>query len=452
MHGVLGGGDVGGVHEGGLALHVVVLGHVFRESRVVGVVPVRIEGLGPPREVALDHRTVPKEIVRDGPLQPLVVPADQAEVVGRREEVLPLLVHLQLVLPGVVLLLFRDHVAEVVLEGLQLLPGHQSGDLLVLSRGLLHVEEGRQPVGRGVDVGVLVLGAVEVDAYQVEGVHELLAARVGAVVAVGPLVLVDHESPFRGSFRVGPPVVVSGGHIYAVQEGLDGLGDGIAAAEGADDSGLLGGVFLLGSRLALGDLDGAGVHRPLDDVAPVGVCGQHPVGVQRIAFPDLEDVLPVTRAGGPVHEAGRLVGRAVEHVDADVVGHPPGDRDVLLRGDLPGERDHQPVAGCRGRVAVGAVDAPGRAVEHVADGAQGGGFAVVDVEGDEGPGADGVGLALPSHDDASDEAADVLGLAPGGLVHGLVFCHGLLGPLALRETVHQGAPRGALLLPVLADP
>ena len=291
------------------------------------------------------------------------------------------------------------------------------------------------------------------DPNEVEGVDGLLAAGVGAVVAEEELVIVvDDSAPGGRALRIGPAVRLVGGDVHVREEGVDGLRHGVGPAEGSDDSRLRGGVLLLGARLAVDHLGDPLAYRPLDRVAPVGVGGEDPVGVGGLSLAGGEDVVHVGGRGWPVHEPGGLVGGVVEEVDADVVGDPTGDGDVLVRGDLPGERDHQPVAGLLGRVAVGGVEAPGGAGQHVLHEADGAPLAEVDVEGDEGAGGDGVGLAGASRHGAADEAADVLDLPLGGLGHGLVLGRGLPRVLTLREPSDQPFPGGGLVLPVTGRP
>ena len=443
---VLGEDVVGLVHQGGLAgQSSVVLVYVLDQAVVVVVVPLRVQSHRPPGQVPLEDGPPGEEVVGHGTLDAPVVAEDETEVGREREELLPLVVGLQVVLPALVFLPGHVHAVEVLDH-----VAHQDAvHLPVLPRGLLHVEEGRQPVGRRVDVCVLVLGPVEVEAHQVEGVDELLAAGVGPVVGVQPLVLVDDGAAFRGALRIRPAVRVAGGDVHLREEGRDGLRDRVGPAEGADDATLLDRILLPGAGLPGDGLRHPLADGPLERVAPVGVGVQDTVCIGRFALPGLVDEVHVGRRRGPVHEAGRLVGGVVEEVDADVVGEPPGDGDVFVRGHLPGERHYDAVARFAWRVAVGGVEAPGGAVQHLPDGLDGGGCAEVDVEGDEGAGGDGVSLApAPVADGAADEAADVLDLALGRLRHRPVFGRGLAGVLAFGEPCGQLLPRGGLVGPL----
>ena len=146
----------------------------------------------------------------------------------------------------------------------------------------------------------------------------------------------------------------------------------------------------------------------------------------------------------------RLVGGVVEGVDADGVGDAPRDGRVLLGADVPVQRHDEPVARLVRGVAVRGVQAPGVAVQHVADGLDGVGQGVVDVEGHEAPERHRLGLAGPP-DPAADEAADVLDAGALVLGHGAVLGAGLPGALACGELAHQVCPAHLPRLPVLAE-
>ena len=145
-----------------------------------------------------------------------------------------------------------------------------------------------------------------------------------------------------------------------------------------------------------------------------------------------------------------LVGRVVEGVDADVLRDAPGDGQVLLRRDVPVQRDDQPVAWGLRAVAVGGVEAPGVPVQQLAGGLQGVLPGVVYVEGHEAPGRHGVSLA-GALDVAAHEAADVLGPGLQVFAHGLVLLGCLAGLLAVAELPREVLPRDAPGRPVLAE-
>ena len=203
-----------------------------------------------------------------------------------------------------------------------------AGDVLELGRDvgqllLAHLGQVRGPGLHGLERGraasgvlaALVLVSEAVEAHQVEGVAQLPACGVGSVVGVGEqAVVVDDEAAGGLAGGVGVARVVD--PLVGGDELLDGLGDGVGAAERAYDAALVPGVGLavaavpgVGAQLARG-------RGPCAGVRPVLVGGQDLVGVEEAALVVLMHVLPVGAGGRPVHEPVGLVGGVVEGVHA----------------------------------------------------------------------------------------------------------------------------------------
>ena len=450
-------GEVVRVQQGLLACELVVAADVVDEAVVVAVVPERIPLVsGPPWQLPADAVASSEGVTPDLVLEPRVVADDESEVVRRGKEVAAPLVHLQLLRPlevrlrlALSALLCLRRLGKFVGQLLHAFPGSLSGGALVLAGVCLHGHEARDLVDRrGVEVGALVQIGEQVQADHVEGVAELAAARVGAVVGVRPGVLVCHHAAEGRAVLVGPAVLLCGLCVDSGQEGLDGLGDAVGAAEGADDARLGAWVLLLRSAA---DWVVHFVHGPLGHVAPVGIGGEECVGVSGFAFSCQSDELGVPGSRGPVHEAARLVGARVEQCEAYVVREPSRDRAVLVRCDLSAEGYDEAVARLLRAVAVGAVEAPGSAGEHVGHDVRGAGCTVVDVQRHEGASFDLCGLASRAPEGTAHEASDVLDAAPLGLGHGLVLGGRLSCALHLGELGAQLLPCYLPLLPLCLE-
>ena len=423
------------------------VGVLLQEHPEVGVV-----GVGPrtplplPGQLSLDEVVVRELVLHQLSLQPGVVLHDQDDV-ARGRLGLAVLADLQLLHPLVAPFV---RLAEVLGGG-----GPPSGEQRLhldpaVLRGELH-HGGVAGEARGV-LGALALVpvSVEVDPDEVEGVQQLPARRIRLVVGVGELVLVAHEAAGDRPAAVRVAALLGRPDVLVGEEGVDGLLDGVGAAEGSDDAALGTRVLLLldvpGDALLL-----PGRHGPLRGVAPVGVAGEDLVGVEDRSVLEAEDVLPVLGGGRPVEQARQLEGGVVEEVDAEGGGDLPAEGLVLLRRDLPCEGDHQAVARLLRGVLVGGVEHGGAGELHgevVPEVLR----AVVDVEGGEGLELGHAVLPFPSLEVAAHEAADVLALGllvPG---HGGVLGHGLRGPVSLGALVHQRGPGHPLVGPASGHP
>ena len=423
-------GEVVRVQQRLFSGQLVHLAHVVDEAVVVAVVPVGVTVVGvSPWEVSRDAVASSEGVAPYLVLQPRVVLDYESEVIRRGEEVAALLIHLELLHPVGVSLV--GHLSELLGQLRHALLGPLSHHLPVVSCEAFHLHKGGHAVdGRGLRIRVFVKLSEQVQAHHVEGVAELASAWVCTVVAERPEVVVGDHATMCGAFGVGPAVRLRSRCVDSGDEGLDGLGDAVAAAEGADDAGLRRRVLLLGSARCRGVCL---VYGPLGHIAPVGVRAEDRVGVCGLAFARQSYELGVARCAGPVHEAAGLVGALVEQGDVYVVGDASGDGSVLLGGHLSAERHDQTEARLLGSVAVRGVEAPGCARQHVGDDLGGVAGAEVDVEGHEAAAGDLRGLAPASPEGAAHEAADVLHLALLGLGHGLVLGCGLGGALASGE-------------------
>ncbi len=331
-----------------LAREVVVLLQVHSQVCVVTVAPLRC--LCVPRQPARHEVKAAEKVVPDVALQPRVVLKHRYNV-GRGRLDIALAVIVERSHPGFVLIaLGHLDAAEVVLRALAPLLCQQHAHAAVGRRPLLHQGVARQScyVGRP---AALVTHSEEVDAAQVKGVAKLPARGVGLVVAVGPFARVAHKAARHAALAVGVAALVGRRLVDVGQQCLDGLLDGVRAAESADDARLLGwvaGTFgLVGHRVGL-----ARGRRPRRCVTPVAVSCQHRIDVACRAVLLPEHPLAVAAGARPVHQTRQLVGRHVKHPHPQRVGYPAAQRLVFLRHRRPAEREHQPVARSLRRVLV----------------------------------------------------------------------------------------------------
>ena len=86
--------------------------------------------------------------------------------------------------------------------------------------------------------------------------------------------------------------------------------------------------------------DTAGL-RPEANIMPVWIIGQYGIWIQERTILLLEDKLAILAGTRPVHQPTGLIGCIIELINTKLLGHPAGNRLVLLRADLPGQRDDQ---------------------------------------------------------------------------------------------------------------
>ena len=171
-------------------LDAIPVGHPGVELGVVGVSPVFVRAR--PGQLALDLDAVAQLVVAD-PLKGGLVLQDQHGVGDQRLDVAVLCAD-QLGLPAVIGVVFRQICLEVEHGPRSGIVRERQADALVLAR-----EGGHGAVARAVLAALVFLAVIQVpelvEADQVEGVAELAAGRVGAVVGVGEdVAVIDHEA------------------------------------------------------------------------------------------------------------------------------------------------------------------------------------------------------------------------------------------------------------------
>ena len=175
----------------------------------------------------------------------------------------------------------------------------------------------------------------QVKAHKVKRIAQLPARRVGGVVRIGVLVVVDHQPARGAAAHEGVAVVLRRGRV-SVREGVfEDVCDAVRPAERPDDPTLGQRVFLPGDRAAHLRLHRLG-RRPERGVRPVGIGGQHRVRIEERLVRAAEQVLAVLGRAGPVHQPCRLKGRGVEAGKRQFVRDAAGDGRVLVRRDGTG--------------------------------------------------------------------------------------------------------------------
>ena len=392
----------------------------------VGVIPSGTHLLPGQRPDHIHHAL---ELVVDDILEVGIV-ADDGGDVGEGVLHTASLVQLQLGLPIV-----PGLGGELGLRHSLTLLGKLELHLGVLDGEVLHGLEGGQLGGGIVRVGLAVQCAELVQPHHVKGVQQPTTGRVGGMVAVGKAVIVNDHA----SMGVGGDVVVPPRHgavlVDVREEGVDGCGDGVGAAEGPDHPrlGQRVGLFL---DFPLHDNLLAAGHRPLRRIVPVGVLCQDGIRVEQVAIDLLTHELAVRGGGGPVHQAARLVGGVIELLDADLLRHLPGHRHVLVRPDLAGQGDDEPEPGGLRGVLVGGVEVAAEGEEHLhlLYDLRGG---VVHVQRQGRAGQHTVLLPAAPLQSAEDKAADVLDGILLGLGHLLELRQCLGGHLGLEDAVAE---------------
>ena len=255
------------VDDGLLAGDAVVFRQVHQQVVVVvvGPRPVVLGDLAP-GEVADQLGPVGKAVIPDGSTEVGVLLEDEPDGVRVAHQVVALvcpavagehpLDHRLLPLEVLQLsALIGQFVPEGLLGALPQAVGHGVGlDRRDGSGEVLHGLVGGQPGDGRLLAGLIVEVPELVDPDKVEGVDLPAADGVCAVVAERPFVVVDHQAAGRGALGVGVAPLGGRGLVDVRKELADGVSDVVAAAEGADDAGLEGGVLLLasGGREVLG--------------------------------------------------------------------------------------------------------------------------------------------------------------------------------------------------------
>ena len=332
------------------------------EGAVVGIhiadklgiirIPPEFRGV-PPRHIALDLHAVQK-LIEHQRFQKRVVHEDYGEVL-QRVFYLAGLVQLQGFLPVLV--------GELLVCLGSALLGKDRFDFLVLEGKIRHCLEGRQLAGGGIRGALIVQVTETVQAHQVKSVQQPTADRVGGMVAVCELAIVDDDT----GRRIGGDIVVTAVHrrrrIHFREKGIDGFLHGIGSAESTHHTRLCQRVGLLGDTV-LHHLGLAAGNRPGGGVVPIIVTRKVLIRVKLCAVLHLVEKLAVRGGGRPIHEPGCLVGGIVKEVNADLLCHHAGDCRIFLLADLPFQRNEQTKAGMLRRVFMGGIDAALEIVEQ----------------------------------------------------------------------------------------
>ena len=236
------------------------------------------------------------------------------------------------------LCLLSVQIAELLRGLSSALLGERAAGGLVLRGVLLHPADGVLFVAHMRAVRGRAARREQVQPHQIKGVAQLAARRVGGVMRIGVLVVVDHQPARGAAAHEGVAVVLRRGGVPVGEDVFEHVRDAVRPAERPDDPALGQRVFLLGDRAAhlrLHRLRG----RPERGVRPVGIGGQHLVRVEKRLVRVAEHVLAVLRRAGPVHEPCGLKGRGVEAGQRQLVRDAAGDGRILVRRDGAGKRE-----------------------------------------------------------------------------------------------------------------
>ena len=266
-------------------------------------------------------------------------------------------------------------------------------------------------------------------------------------MAVGELPIVNHHAGGGVGGDIVVPSVHGGRFVDIGKEGFDCFLNGVGAAESAYDAGLFQRVGLL-SDVPAHRFGLAGGNRPGGSVMPIGVLGEIGVRVQQRAFLGFVEELAVCGGGGPVHQAAGFIGGIVKQVNADLLGHHPGHRRVLLLGDVAGKGDDHAQPGMLRRMFMGGVDAALKVVEQV-DLVPDPRFAIVHIQGEHGAAEHHAVLAPALPELTAHEAAHVLDVVLGALLQLAVLLHGLRGADGGADPGAQVFPGDVPVLPFL---
>ena len=372
----------------------VVRIHIADELGIIRI-PPEFRGV-PPRHIALDLHAVQK-LIEHQRFQKRVVHEDHGEVLQRVFH-LAGLVQFQGFLPVLVGEL-------LVCLGFALL-GKHCLDLLVLEGEVRHCLKGRQLTGCGIRGAVIVQVTETMQTHQVKSVQQPAADRVGGMMAVCELAVVDDDAG-RG---IGRDIVVATVHgrrrIHIREEGVDGFLHGIGTTESTHHPRLCQRVGLLGNAV-LHHLGLAAGYRPGGSVVPIIVTGKVFIRVKLGTVLHLVEKLAVGGGGRPVHEPRCLVGGIVKEVDADLLCHHAGDCRIFFFADLPFQRNEQSKAGMLRCVLMGGIDATLEVVEQrdFIPNVRG---AVVHIQGEQRAAQNHAVFAATLPEVTSDEAAHIL--------------------------------------------
>ena len=195
----------------------------------------------------------------------------------------------------------------------------------------------------------------EMRPYQVKTVHQFSVSRVGGMVAVGKLLIVDDNAGNADGAFEAPPILILGFLIHIGEEITHDFLHGSCAAKRSDDTILGQRVLLFFASLLRGGSFGRG-SREFGTVLPIGVSREKHIGVKPCAVIFLADILPVRRAGRPVHQLVNLEGTGINLLHADAIGKITGDGVIFVRGHIPCQRNEDSRPWCLRHMTVSGVD------------------------------------------------------------------------------------------------
>ena len=176
------------------------------------------------------------------------------------------------------------------------------------------------------------------------------------------------------------------------------------------------------------------------------MCREIYIGIEPFALGGFADELTVCRSSRPIHELARFVGAFIELVDAPIGGEVSGKSHVLIRGDVPCERDDDAAARLFGCMSVGGIKTGcvptlrGETVDETDLG-------VVCVHREHGATYHGLTLAAVAFEVAADKASLVLGAVTVILLEFRIFLHGFGGTDGGFKSFAQVFPCGSFVRP-----
>ena len=307
------------------AVHLI---QIHRQSRIIRIIPSLFHLF--PWQFPSGVNAIPVLIERHT-LQMFVMPKDQ-HIVSDVLHYFSVLVDIQMLLPVCIIKLGAGC--------LQSLPAKGFPDILILGGKFLHSLKRRKFCGESILICLSIQFAKLVQAHHIKSVHQLSAGRVRGMVAVSKFPFIQYDS----RLGVCRNVIITPRHsamlIYVWKERINRIFDSVGPAECAHQTRLFQRICLL-FNLPLHYLFLSFRHRPFRRVAPIFVSGKHSIRIEQTAFDFPIDKLPICRGGRPVHEAARLIGGIVKHLNPYILSDFPGYCHILIRCHFTGERDDQ---------------------------------------------------------------------------------------------------------------
>jgi len=283
-------------------------------------------------------------------------------------------------------------------------------------------------------------------AHQIEGVAQLAARGIGGVMRKGVLVIVYHQSTRGTAADERISVVLLRRGITVGENMRQHIGDSMRPTECADDSTLLGGIFLLA-----GSMPDTFLHRlrrgPERSVPPVGIGFQHFIRIKKRRVLAMKEELAVLGRAGPVHEPCRFKGSGIEARKSQIICNAAGHRGILVRRNRARKRDNEPQAHLFQRVTVSRIKCIGVDERHVQI-VHETGIGVVRVQAQH-TAVDHAGVvALAVFEIPADKTAHVLDRIALALGHSGILGHRFPGTGRGSELVQKLAPEHLFVLPL----